>query len=135
MITEFTTPFVEAKDEFIGKLKASAEGEDWWYASYEQLLRLAIETINSKVDFGDSEGMDPDRIHRIDDGSYQGTLVFVVGSTGYQPDDYWYTMVSYGSCEGCDTLMAACGYENPKWEEIYTLALHMMQRLKPMVIS
>ena len=37
-----------------------------------------------------------ERIHRIDDGDYQGTLVFVIGGKGYQLSTYWYVKVSYG---------------------------------------
>lgn len=80
---------------------------------------------------------DPERIHLIDDGDYQGTLVFVIGADGYQPSDYWYVKVGYGSCSGCDTLQAIGEYssEPPTEEQIaeyMTLALHVVQGLKRM---
>lgn len=54
--------------------------------------------------------MDKERITKIDHGDYQGTLVFVVGAEGYQPYDYWYVKVGYGSCSWCDALEGARGY-------------------------
>jgi hypothetical protein len=80
---------------------------------------------------------DPERIHVIDDGDYQGTLVYVIGSKNYQPDVYWYVKVSYGSCSNCDTLAAIRDNANtpPTAEQIkdyITLALHIVQGLKEM---
>jgi hypothetical protein len=83
---------------------------------------------------------DPTRIHQIDDGDYQGTLLFVIAASGYQPSDYWYVKVGYGSCSGCDTLQAIDGYggysdEAPSKDQVddyMTLALHIIQGLKSM---
>lgn len=80
---------------------------------------------------------DQTRIYEIDDGDYQGTLVYVIGAEGYQPSDYWYVKVGYGSCSGCDTLQAIRGYtdEKPTEEQIkdyMTLALHIVQGIKKM---
>ena len=107
-------------------------------SSYEQILKTVIEVISPE----EYEGlnMDPNRIHRIDDGEYQGTLVFVIGAYGYQPCDYWATKVYYGSCSGCDTLEAILS-ENRCYDEedqhtavqigsLWTLALHMIQQMK-----
>ena len=123
MLTEYTTPFVESKEQFIAWLKEQD------YPSYETLLHKAIEL---SVAGNDSyKRPDPSRIHVINDGDYQGTLVFVIGATGYQPDVYWYTKVYYGSCTGCDALEGAWGYGTDRdWESLWTLTLHMMQGLK-----
>jgi hypothetical protein len=99
--------------------------------SYEEVVRTVAEVVNP--DLGD--GPDPQRVHTIDDGHYQGTLLFVVGATGYQPSDYWYVKVWYGSCSGCDTLQAIGGYEgDPPSEEqaaeYRMLGLHIVQGLK-----
>lgn len=80
---------------------------------------------------------DPERIHEIDDGDYQGTLIYVIAETGYQPIDYWYVKVGYGSCSGCDTLEAIRGYtdEKPTEDQVkdyMTLALHIIQGIKKM---
>ena len=45
-------------------------------------------------------------ITMIDNGCYQGTLLFILPFNTYQPAEYEYLMtyVGYGSCSGCDTL-------------------------------
>jgi hypothetical protein len=78
---------------------------------------------------------DPKRVHEIDDGDWQGTLLYVIGARGYQPDTYWYVKVEYGSCSGCDTLQAIRDntHENPTPEQVkdyMTLALHIVEGLK-----
>lgn len=77
----------------------------------------------------------PECIHEIDDGEYQGTLLFVIPADGYQPYDYWYVKVNYGSCSGCDTLMAILEGDygdtiDEKVDSLFTLALHIVQGLK-----
>lgn len=51
---------------------------------------------------------DCDNITQVDNGDYQGTLLFLIPMDTYQPSEYEYLMtyVGYGSCSGCDTLMA-----------------------------
>lgn len=102
------------------------------YHSYEGLLQGAL-----KIMFPDSgyDEPDPDKIHCIDDGHYQGTLVFLVPEKCYQPNTYWVFKVSYGSCSGCDTLQAIHNYgDDPptekEVEEYFTLILHMIQSAK-----
>lgn len=80
---------------------------------------------------------DPSRVHKIDDGDYQGTLIFVIGADGYQPSTYWYVKVGYGSCSGCDTLEAIRDFDDEapsakQVDEYLTLALHVVQGLKKM---
>ena len=63
--------------------------------------------------------------------------MFVIAARGYQPSDYWYVKISYGSCSGCDTLEAIRAYSDdpPTPEQIddyLTLALHIVQGLKKM---
>lgn len=104
--------------------------------SYKEIVKILIGTITSDDDYSDFNP-DPERIHEIDDGNYQGTLVYVIGEKGYQPSDYFYVMVNYGSCSGCDTLQSIRGYndETPTDEQAkqyQTLALHIVQGLKKM---
>ena len=56
------------------------------------------------VDIGDN--FNPDKITEVDNGSYQGTLLYLIPYNRYQPSEYDYLMtyVGYGSCSGCDTL-------------------------------
>lgn len=54
------------------------------------------------------------RITEIDNGDYQGTLLYVIPFDTYQPSehDHLMTYVDYGSCSGCDTLQAIqCGHD------------------------
>ena len=101
--------------------------------SYAELVNAVVSVVA-----GDDYGhMDVSRIHEINDGDYQGTLVYVIAGSGYQPSNYWYVMVSYGSCSGCDTLQAIAGYTDDKptqrqVDDYMTLALHIVQGLKGM---
>ena len=101
-------------------------------ASYEDVVKATIMAINNTDDYGLP---DPNRIHSINDGDWQGTLVFIIAETGYQPSNYWAVSVYYGSCSGCDTLQAICGYDdNPptaiQIKDYMSLALNIVQRLK-----
>jgi hypothetical protein len=100
---------------------------------YIDVVRAVIEAISDD----EYDSPDPQRIHQIDDGDYQGTLVFVIAAKGYQPSRYWYCRVGYGSCSGCDTLQAIAGYsgEPPTDDQVkqyMTLALHVVQGLREM---
>ncbi len=99
--------------------------------NYKDLVTAVVKAITSD----DYDDLDPERIHEIDDGDYQGTLLYVIGAKGYQPSKYWAVSVYYGSCSGCDTLQDICGYssEPPTKNQIQqytTLALHIVQGLK-----
>jgi hypothetical protein len=72
---------------------------------YLDLVKLVVKNI-----LGDE--WDAEKITEIDDGDYQGTLLFLIPMKTYQPSEYEYlaTFVSYGSCSGCDTLLAIQDY-------------------------
>ena len=72
---------------------------------------------------------DHENIREIDDGHYQGTLVFIINETGYQPSSYFATSVGYGSCSGCDTLQSVTMSTDveQRIKEYMTLILHMVQ--------
>lgn len=128
MIQKFVDRFIEGRSKLREKFKMAHP------ENYEAIVRAVIEIVAG----GDEYGVpDPDRIHAIDNGDYQGTLVFVIGAKGYQPSDYWYVKVGYGSCSGCDTLEGIREYdrEPPREDQIdqyMTLALHIVQGLKAM---
>jgi len=76
---------------------------------YDYLVKLVIrhilngECIMPEMDYIKwSEDFDT-----IDNGDYQGSLIFVIHREMYQPSpsDYIMTCAYYGSCSGCDTLM------------------------------
>lgn len=97
---------------------------------YDDIVKAVIEGISD--DYGDP---DPENIHRINDGDYQGTLLFIIPEKCYQPHTYWYVKVWYGSCSWCDTLQAiqdGCGSDDEKLDDIMTLALHIVQGIKKM---
>ena len=111
-------------------------------SSYSDIVKAVVTMLHDEDDYG---SIDPKRIHSIDDGDYQGTLLYVIGASGYQPSDYWYVKVGYGSCSGCDTLQAitdgewSCDTDEEKaaWkketvDKLMTLALHIVQGLKKM---
>ncbi|HBF7929068.1 TPA: hypothetical protein ACVT6Z_001501 [Clostridioides difficile] len=75
------------------------------YCSYEDLVKLSVKYIlNDNIDEDDK--WDSDNISEIDNGHYQGTLLYLIPKKTYQPDEYEYLMtyVGYGSYCGCDTL-------------------------------
>jgi len=130
MIEAFTTPYATADGK--AKFKARLRDVDD-YESYQGLLSKAIEVINEKLggNLYDGHMMDPQRVRKVNFGDYQGTLLLVVGGTGYQPRNHWVTVVAYGSCGGCDTLQSIQdGAASNRAEGYYTLALHMLQQLK-----
>lgn len=102
---------------------------------YKDLVKLVIQNITDDYEFNP----DPERIHEINDGSYSGILLFIIGDKGYSSDEYWYVSIYYGSCSGCDTLeaikMEGSWGEAPNEQQIksyMTLALHIVQKLKPL---
>ena len=102
--------------------------------NYKEIVEAVVEILKTDNEYSCP---DKERIHEIDDGNYQGTLVYVIGAGGYQPDTYWYVKVGYGSCSGCDTLEAIAEYriDDPTKEQVdryMTLALHIVQGLKKM---
>tara|TARA_Y100000310_G_scaffold187678_1_gene187685 strand:+ start:341 stop:748 length:408 start_codon:yes stop_codon:yes gene_type:complete len=129
MIKEFVERFEDKKKELEAVFRAKHPDE------YLDVVRAVTKVL--KTD--DFRSIDPGRIHQIGGGDYQGTLVFVIAAEGYQPDEYWYVPVGYGSCGGCDTLQGV--RESGSWDEppndeqvkdYMTLALHIVQGLKKM---
>lgn len=84
---------------------------------YKHIVEKVVEIIlNTNEEYlWNTEG-----ITEIDDGDYQGTLLFLIPRKTYQPLEYEYLMtyVGYGSCSGCDTLQAIQDYgESPISED------------------
>lgn len=128
MIKKFIDKYMERKNE-LKTIFSEKHPED-----YEEIVKSTISILH---DENESINPDPERIHMIDDGDYQGTLVFIIGATGYQPNTYWYVCIFYGSCSGCDTLEAIKDYSSnpPSKEQIndyMQLLLHIIQGLKQM---
>ena len=73
------------------------------YLEYKDLVKLTVMFI-----LNDENEWNVNKIKEIDDGDYQGTLLYLIPEDTYQPDssEYLMTFVEYGSCSGCDTLQA-----------------------------
>lgn len=90
---------------------------------YSELVKLVVrEVLNGgKTENDDYEEYfwDVEHITVVDDGDYQGTLLFLIPDDTYQPSEYEYllTFVNYGSCSGCDTLLAIQDYGEGKLTE------------------
>ena len=72
---------------------------------YIDIVKMTFENIFNK---DEEEMLDIKNITEIDNGDYQGTLLYLIPFDTYQPSEYEYLMthVSYGSCSGCDTLQS-----------------------------
>ena len=81
---------------------------------YTYLVELVVKYILNPSIKIDWEKFDADKITVIDNGDYQGTLLFMIPRNTYQPgaSDYLLTYSYYGSCSGCDTLMAIQNWED-----------------------
>lgn len=138
MIKEFVERFDANRDklreEFKKYHKVETYGDytsDRWEIEYIDIVREVVKIVGT----GDFSEMDYGNIHEIDDGDYQGTLLYVIPENCYQPDVYWYVMVDYGSCSGCDTLLAIIfGADDAErvLDDLMTLSLHIVQNLKKM---
>ena len=130
MIVQFIERFQEIKLDLLEQF-CQKEPE-----SYEDIFKQTLKMMfeNSEGSYScDSETPDYERITVIDNGDYQGTLVFVVASKSYQPSDYWVSSVDYGSCSGCDTYQSYSTYgDDPKESapNMLTMALHMIEAMK-----
>ena len=73
---------------------------------YKDFVKLTVEYILNY----NSEDIEynTENITEINDGDYQGTLLYMIPEETYQPCEYEYlmTFVNYGSCSGCDTLQS-----------------------------
>jgi hypothetical protein len=126
MIQEFVKVWDEHKSDIEAKLKTA-------HPSYTDLVKYVVEMLHDHLD--EYGAPDPKRIHAIDDGDYQGTLVYIIAASGYQPSTYWAVKISYGSCSGCDTLQAISddSSDSPSDKQVKDylgLCLHIIQGLK-----
>ena len=107
MIKRFVDSYSDNKQLFIDELSREHPND------YRDLVRMVVEHLPEV----NGHRPDPERIHEIDDGDYQGTLVYVIGERGYQPSTYWYVRIYYGSCSGCDTFQSIRGWKDGRPNE------------------
>lgn len=139
MIQEFVKAWDANKNALREYIRTHEQKE---YDMYVELVKILFEVVINpyfKDDFC-NPSYNIEAIHVIDDGDYQGSQLFIIPSNDYQPSPYKYvwTYCSYGSCSGCDTLLAISGYDNglPSEEQIngyMILLLHLLQRCKYLI--
>lgn len=96
----------DANKEFLRGCVSSIENLHEY--EYTDLVKLVVDYVFNVDCFGSNNDWNAEGITTIDDGSYQGTLLFLIPKNTSQPDEYEYlmTFASYGSCSGCDTLQS-----------------------------
>lgn len=107
------------------------------YRAYKDLVKLLFElVINPYLKIIGKKVYNLEHIHEIDDGDYQGTLLYAIPLDTFQPTewDYVFTHQDYGSCPGCDILEEIQTYnyhQFPNKEQLFghmTLCLHLLQK-------
>ncbi len=131
MIKEFIQQWDERKHLLEEWLKENEPSQ------YEDIYKKLFELVITKQN-GYADDWNWERFRVIDDGHYQGNLIFILCNDSYQPDlrDYIFTEVDYGSCSGCDTFqhIRDLAWEDKNTDDqvkqYMTLALHMVQETK-----
>ena len=94
---------------------ALAERTDLNHCNYEDLVNLAFEVIyNTDANETGYQVLNLNNITVVDDGDYQGTVVFLIPFDTYQPSEHEYIMtyIGYGSCSVCDALQGVQSWSN-----------------------
>lgn len=108
-------------------------------SNYKDLVKITFDCIFNDEDCGYGKDLDIENITEIDDGEYQGTLLYLIPFNTCQPNEYDYLMtyVNYGSCGGCDALLSITDYgedlpNERQLKELMQLCLNIIQNtIKP----
>lgn len=78
------------------------------YLNYKDIVKITFDKIYNAENLSWHKFLNLNNIHEINDGDYQGTLIYLIPFDTYQPDekDYLMTFIWYGSCSVCDTLQS-----------------------------
>ena len=103
----------EKWDKNKDKLEAALRKTDISRVEYRDLLVLTVENILVDDEYPVYD-WDTGRITEINDGSYCGTLLYLIPMNIYEPSEYEYLMtyIGYGSCSGCDLLQSIQPYSD-----------------------
>lgn len=109
---------------------------DSWGSDYSDLVKLTFDTIFNDGDYKYYyDPLDVDNITTVDNGNYQGTLLFLIPFDTYQPSEseYLMTCIGYGSCSGCDALQSAlCNSLDDMHKDIFAIAKDLITNaIKP----
>ena len=112
------------------------------FYTYKDLFAVAVEKVlNPYLDENNNaldddyylfDGLDIENITEIDNGNYQGTIIFIIPYKGGSPDisQYLCTYVEYGSCSACDSLEAAYSLKGKeKQKALKQICLNLLQNL------
>lgn len=104
MIKEFVERWDKYKGDLENYFKNTNQEE---YSNYGDIVKALFKYVINREETKWHE-FDLKSMKVIDDGDYQGTQIFIIPLDVYQPDvnDYVITNTYYGSCSGCDTLLA-----------------------------
>lgn len=112
MLKSFVQKWDSNKDKLRDVLSRKTNNID-----YKTLVELTFEVIYNEGT--NDAGLDIKSITEIDNGNYQGTLLYLIPFDYYQPDacDYLMTYVGYGSCSVCDTLKSILDWDEDEDED------------------
>lgn len=133
MIKEFVERWDKYK-EYLEKYFRKTRQEE--YSEYQDIVKALFEEVINKEEINGYK-FNLECMTVIDNGDYQGTQIFIIPLDVYQPDvnSYVITNTYYGSCSGCDTLLAIDSYDGgiPNEEQVkdyMELSLHLLQKCK-----
>lgn len=140
MIEEFVKAWDKNNHKLLEHFKKEAP------AGYEGIVKKLVDIVINPYLRETSEypiqcGLNINRMTVIDDGDYQGSLLYIIPFDVYQPspDEYVATSVYYGSCSVCDTFQgieSEMEFDDKTYryiitdniaQEFHTLALHLLQ--------
>ena len=127
MIKKFVERWEERKTELEDLFKRKHP------ENYHELVKSVIKILEEDSNF---DGPSSEDTRELDFGGCNGLLMYIIPEKGGYPDAFWYLLVRYGSCSGCDTLKQIKNYEDPEFpneqqvKDYMTLALHVVQGIK-----
>ena len=134
MVQEIINRWEENKHKLEYYFRKTRQSE---YDDYGKILDKIFELVINDENEYEHKKFDIDKRTTIDDGEYQGTVIFIIPKKTYQPgvEDYIITDTYYGSCSGCDTLLSISEYNegipnDDQLKQYMTLALHLVQKMR-----
>lgn len=130
MVQELINKWYENKDALQNKLQEEVDSWDYpkWHACMEDYNEFANIVINTILPLDMRRYSIPhsQNGYVIDiDNDYSGYLCFIFK----RGDKLYMSIISYGSCSGCDSLEHA-SYSRDPVKDLMTLALHLIQETK-----
>lgn len=98
----------EKWDKNKDKLEEALKKTDLSRVEYRDLIVLTVEHILKDDDDYGYYQWNEKNITEINDGSYSGTLLYLIPMDACEPSEWQYLMtyIGYGSCSGCDLLQS-----------------------------